>query len=123
MKTSYRLKCAFLFESVAPWISFRQVGEEALALDPGSLAPTSGGFLAGRAETCAEDVLTAGVSAAETPQRGEYPPRVVAVVGLAHANGVLARCAETGLRDGGRQTEDGTRSDEEDEGEEQKMSE
>ena len=114
MNISEGLKSAFTFESVAPWISFCQVGEEALALDPASLAAMPGGFLAGRAEPCAEDALTA--AAPETPS-GEYPPRVVAVVGLAHANGVLARCAETGLRDRGRDNEDDTRSDGEEEGE------
>ena len=82
-------------------------GEEPLVVDAGSLAPAAGGYLAGRVAEGSEADLD--FARLDLPGReelseggepaGEGPVRVVSVVGLAHANGVLARCATMGLRD------------------------
>ena len=164
-------------EGVRPVTGSRRVsvwirGEQPLAIDPDSLAPTTRGFLAGRVCECEEAQLevgigevamaadamageeaaaadaatmedatgTAGESATSLLDDGatdaeatagpdaisrpaprertiarrplELPPeaatrrvdpvRVLSVVGLAHANGVLARCASDGLGHRGR---------------------
>ena len=83
------------------------VGEEPLAIDAPSLLPTRGGYLAARVRPTTEEAL-AGLSAgedelgeeeAEEESGDEASVRVVSVVGLAHANGVLERCAQRALRD------------------------
>ena len=88
-------------------------GEGALAIDEASLAPTPGGYLAGRVTECTEEEAfgalkgsssrwTMTTRAVDDGNTGAPPPvRVVSVVGLAHANGVLDRCALAGLRDDG----------------------
>ncbi|EOD33904.1 hypothetical protein EMIHUDRAFT_228967 [Emiliania huxleyi CCMP1516] len=93
--------CVFALNRV--WIR----GEEPLVVDAGSLAPAAGGYLAGRVAEGSEADLD--FARLDLPGReelseggepaGEGPVRVVSVVGLAHANGVLARCATMGLRD------------------------
>jgi len=58
------------------------------AVSARGLGPTAGGFLAG----------AAGAPAASDAAAAPEPVHVVAVVGLAHANPILERCAERGLR-------------------------
>ena len=68
------------------------------ALDEDALGASSRGYLVGRVRSTA----AAPAAAAETEQQPAHsqqggdaePVRVVCVVGLAHANGVLDRCAE-----------------------------
>jgi hypothetical protein len=89
-------------------------GEGALAIDEASLAPTPGGYLAGRVTECTEEeafgALKGSSSSRTTTTRAvddgnagvaSHPVRVVSVVGMAHANGVLDRCALAGLCDDG----------------------
>lgn len=76
------------------------VGEEELELEPQSLRGDPGGFLVGRAAPLRDGLDGPGGTGGG--QRGsESGARVVCVVGLAHANGVLARCAERRLSLGG----------------------
>ena len=73
-------------------------GEEPLRLDASSLAPTEGGYLAGRVTECSEAELLE-TEGSEQEALSSSPVRVVSVVGLAHANGVLDRCALAQLSD------------------------
>ena len=81
------------------------VGDEPLRIDADSLRATGRGFLAGRVAPCTEaeyadgQCLGAVASTAADTEAPASPIRVVSVVGLAHANGVLDRCAESGLED------------------------
>ena len=69
-------------------------GEEPLKVDESSLAPTAGGYLAARVSECTEAEY-----AAPSEDDVDDAVRVVSVVGLAHANGVLQRCASRALED------------------------
>lgn len=80
------------------------VGEETVALDD-DLAPSEGGFLVGRARPADGDAARAGAWAVDARVEGdggerapECESKVVCVVGLAHANGVLDRCAQSDLQ-------------------------
>lgn len=73
-------------------------GEEALRIDAASLKPTQGGYLAARVAECTEAELC--VHSTSEEDSATSPVRVVSVVGLAHANGVLDRCAHARLCDG-----------------------
>ena len=75
---------------------------QAFDVDPSSLTPTDGGFLVGRAAAAVADAAggsrgSGGESGAAGAEGGAPPTKVVCVVGLAHANGVLERCAERDL--------------------------
>jgi hypothetical protein len=76
------------------------VGEEEVEVDPHSLRGDPGGFLVGRVSPLRYEPDGRG-EAEDGPRGGEGGARVVCVVGLAHANGVLARCAERRLSLGG----------------------
>jgi hypothetical protein len=88
------------------------VGEEPLRINADSLCASDRGYLMGKVLPCTEDEYANGrclepeapswggsgsASASGTPP--SRPVRVVSVVGLAHANGVLDRCAALDLRD------------------------
>ena len=96
------------------------VGEEPLRIDQASLAPTGGGYLAARVApgdeadhelpdmaadgdpsqaVAAVAAVAAGRASDARDASGAPAVRVVSVVGLAHANGVLSRCAERALTD------------------------
>ena len=92
------------------------VGEEPLRIDQESLAPTDGGYLAARVAPGDEadhelpdmagdgdpsQAIVAAAAGRASDARDASAPavRVVSVVGLAHANGVLSRCAERALMD------------------------
>ena len=82
-------------------------GEEPLRIDAPTLAPTGGGYLAARVTAgCEEDHEQLATAARDAPdadgsgvREGGPAVRVVSVVGLAHANGVLDRCSASALRD------------------------
>ena len=91
-------------------------GEDVLRVDSETLVATDGGYLVARTMACSEEwaaaVLSSGSlvdqsqqAAAASDSNGQCDPensgslRVVSVVGLAHANGVLERCIERKLRD------------------------
>jgi len=86
---------------VSIWI----LGEEPLRLEDASLEVTERGYLAGHATPCSEAEHAASmtilpeIAADDGSEISSRPIRVVAVVGLAHANGVLDRCAESYLQD------------------------
>ena len=102
----------FLESSVFPGHLKRhaRVGWAFLVVDPASLQPTSGGYLAGKVTACddteMEDPAGRPEASASYDHDGDHqvpstaaPLKVVSVVGLAHANGILDRCAGQGLRD------------------------
>ena len=100
---------------IAVWIE----GEEMVDVEPSSIQPTGGGFLAGfelqRHGSVSEEIgrATATMSRREGDEGNEgisqlqpdddddaaLQARVVCVVGLAHANGVIDRCAQQLLCD------------------------
>ena len=97
--------------SGAPRLAIFICGEAALDVAPDSVRPTEGGFLTASARSAAEEVQEeekeahgdAGAAAHASAARdggadaAAAAVSAVCVVGLAHANGVVARCAEQGL--------------------------
>ena len=78
----------------------RALYPQAFDVDPSTLSPTEGGFLIGKAaagSTGTADVSMGGGGEVATTEEVGTPTKVVCVVGLAHANGVLERCAERDL--------------------------
>ena len=68
-----------------------------MAVDPSSLQPTSGGFLAGNVHPTNHSAFKIILSTEEGIWAGGIAPgdsKVVCVVGLAHANGAIDQCAE-----------------------------
>ena len=71
----------------------------ALRVDESTLAPTAGGYLAARVSECTEAEYAAPSGGFGSEDDVDDAVRVVSVVGLAHANGVLQRCASRALED------------------------
>ena len=61
-----------------------------------AIRPSARGYLVGELGA-GGSVPTPAPGPSEGPSEGARPPLVVCVVGLAHANGVLDRCAEVML--------------------------
>jgi hypothetical protein len=104
-----RVRIVRVEESTRPVTGARRlvvhiIGENPLRIDNASLAPTAGGYLAARVAECSEEEAQ-GADSIPTPSAlsaASAPPvRVVSVVGMAHANGVLDRCALARLSEDG----------------------
>eukprot|EP00966_Prymnesium_polylepis_P073452 1705068-Prymnesium_polylepis.1 len=90
----------------APRLAVRIVAEDSFEVAADTLVPTDGGFLMGRAAATTSGPRSGGTERRSPPadadgdEQGDdgcVETRVVCVVGLAHANGVLERCAAAGL--------------------------
>ena len=94
-----------LTDTGAPCYHVVDAGEEPILIDESTLQPTDGGYLVARTSACTEELMQGqqreqGQEEEEEQSPLQQPVRVVSVVGLAHANGVLGRCEKAGLRFG-----------------------